>query len=289
MNTLTKHIEKHVEKRIVKFSRIGIYSLLALTSVMSFSNSWASEIDSGELDANAVIKKSNLASYYAGDDGSAEARMLIVDAKGNKQMRQFSILRKDKVDQGDQDMMVFFSRPTDVKGTVFRVAKKVERDDDRWLYLPALDLVKRISAGDKRTSFVGSHFFYEDVSGRNPKEDNFSFYRDSSDSNSFFIKGEPKDPNTVEFAYYQAEIDKTTFLPMLVTYFDQKGNKLRQMSVLKVKNIQDKPTVVHSRIEQFSDNSYTEMRFRNVKYDVGLPQSVFSERSLKSPPKAWLN
>ena len=280
MNTLTKHIDKLL--------RIGVYSLLLLTSVMSFSNSSASEANAEVLDAYTVIEKSNLASYYAGDDGSAEARMLIVDAKGNKQMRQFSILRKDKVDQGDQDMMVFFSRPTDVKGTVFRVAKKVARDDDRWLYLPALDLVKRISAGDKRTSFVGSHFFYEDVSGRNPKEDNFSFYRDSSASNSFFIKGEPKDPNSVEFAYYQAEIDKTTFLPMLVTYFDQHGKKLRQMSVLKVKSIQGKPTVVHSKIEQFSDNSYTEMRFRNVKYDVGLPQSVFSERSLKSPPKAWL-
>jgi hypothetical protein len=66
---------------------------------------------------------------------------------------------------GDQDFMVFFSRPSDVRGTVFLVAKHVDRDDDRWLYLPGLDLVRRISAGDKRTSFVGSHFFYEDVSG----------------------------------------------------------------------------------------------------------------------------
>ncbi len=37
--------------------------------------------------------------------------------------------------------------------------------------LPDLDLVKRIAAGDKRTSFVGSHFLYEDISGRAVQED----------------------------------------------------------------------------------------------------------------------
>ncbi len=237
-------------------------------------------------DPKAIISKANLASYYAADDGKAQARMKIVDAQGNKQLRQFIILRKDRADQGDQDMLVFFSRPTDVKGTIFRVAKKINSDDDRWLYLPALDLVKRISAGDKRTSFVGAHFFYEDVSGRNPAQDNFTLLY--TDEQFYTVKGIPKDPNSVEFAYYQAKISKTTFLPMDVIYFNQQAEKIRQMSVLKTKLIDGFTTVMHSKITQFSDNSYTEMQFRQVKYNVGLPDSIFSERSLRNPPKAWL-
>ncbi|MEW6990313.1 outer membrane lipoprotein-sorting protein [Colwelliaceae bacterium 6441] len=238
------------------------------------------------VDVNDIIKKSNLASYYSGKDGSAQARMIIVDAKGNKQMRQFTILRKDQADLGDQDMLVFFSRPTDVKGTVFRVTKKVEGDDDRWLYLPALDLVKRISAGDKRTSFVGAHFYYEDVSGRNPAEDSFSLLTDDGDS--FLIKAAPKDPSTVEYAYYQITINKETYLPMQAQYFNEQGKVIREMQVLKVDNVQGFPTVVHAKMTQLTDGSYTEMQFRNVKYDVGLPDSIFSERSLRTPPKAWL-
>lgn len=238
------------------------------------------------VDVNDIIKKSNLASYYAGDDGSAQARMIIVDAKGNKQMRQFTILRKDQEDLGNQDMLVFFSRPTDVQGTVFRVTKKVQGDDDRWLYLPALDLVKRISAGDKRTSFVGAHFYYEDVSGRNPAEDNFTLL--NSDGDSFLIKAEPKDSSTVEYAYYQLAIDKNTYLPMQAKYFDQQNNLIREMQVLSVDNIDGFPTVLHAKITQHSDGSYTEMQFRNVKYNVGLPDNIFSERSLRTPPKAWL-
>ncbi len=239
------------------------------------------------VDVNEIIAKSNLASYYAGDDGRAQARMIIVDAQGNKQMRQFTILRKDQADLGNQDMLVFFSKPTDVKGTIFRVTKKVTEDDDRWLYLPALDLVKRISAGDKRTSFVGAHFYYEDVSGRNPAEDNFTLL--SEQDESYLIKAEPKDPSSVEYAYYQITIDKRTYIPMQVQYFNSEQKIIREMKVLKLGEVQGFPTVLHAKITQMSDGSYTEMQFRNVTYNIGLPDSIFSERSLRTPPKAWLN
>jgi outer membrane lipoprotein-sorting protein len=236
--------------------------------------------------ANEIITKANLASYYSADDGSAQARMIIVDSQGNKQMRQFSILRKDQADLGNQDMLVFFSRPTDVAGTVFRVVKKVTSEDDRWLYLPALDLVKRISAGDKRTSFVGSHFFYEDVSGRNPAEDNFTLLK--TDDNFYTLKAIPKNKSTVEFDHYIAQIDKKTFLPMRVDFYNSQGKKSRSMAVLKTKVVDGFTTVMHSKITQHSDGSYTEMQFRKVKYNLGLPDNIFSERSLRNPPKSWL-
>lgn len=261
------------------------YFTLALT-LMHLPVVVAQDLSSHDMTAQEIISKANLASYYAADDGSAEARMLIVDQNGNKQVRQFSILRKDIEDQGQQNILVIFSRPTDVKDTVFRVEKHVVQDDNRWLYLPALDLVKRISAGDKRTSFVGSHFYYEDVSGRNPQEDNFELIE--AVQSHYLIKGTPKNPSSVEFAYYQATIDKQTFLPMQVSYFDSNGQVFRKMSVLSTAKIQGFTTVTHSRIDQLSDGSYTEMQFRNVKYDVGLPDSIFSERSLRTPPLNWL-
>lgn len=235
---------------------------------------------------NDIIDQANLASYYAGEDGSAEARMIIVDENGNRQMRQFTILRKDQQDLGDQQMMVFFSQPSNVKDTVFRVEKQLKADDNRWLFLPALDLVKRISAGDKRTSFVGSHFYYEDVSGRNPKEDNFTLV--SEDKNTYTISAIAKDPHSVEFSSYTVKIDKENFLPTETVYFDQSKQAIRKMTVLKVQNIDGIPTVMKSRITNLNNNSYTEMQFRNVKYNLGLPDNIFSERSMRTPPKAWL-
>lgn len=259
-----------------------LFNFALLGSTLMFSTVGAAM----SLTAEQIISKANMASYYAGDDGRAHARMMIVDQNGNKQMRQFTILRKDIEDQGQQNMLVTFSRPTDVKGTVFRVEKHVEQDDNRWLYLPALDLVKRISAGDKRTSFVGSHFFYEDVSGRNPQEDHFELL--AAKDGLYQLKAVPKDPSTVEFSHYLVNIDQESFIPMEVTYFNKQGKASRKMTVKKVKEVQGHVTVVHSRIDQLADGSFTEMQFRNVKYDLGLPDNVFSERSLRKPPVNWL-
>lgn len=243
-------------------------------------------LNNASLNVNQIIANANSVSYYNADDGRAQARMVIVDAQGNKQMRQFTLLRKDQEQLGNQNMLVIFSRPTDVKGTVFNVNKKIEGDDERWLYLPALDLVKRISAGDKRTSFVGSHFFYEDLSGRNPQEDTFTLTKTTN--THYIVEAVPNIPSSVEFARYTWKIDKTTFIPMEVNYYNRNNENTRRMDVLKTQVIDGFFTVLHSKITQLSNNSYTEMQFRKVKYNVGFPDSVFSERSLRTPPKAWL-
>ncbi|MDV6316362.1 outer membrane lipoprotein-sorting protein [Idiomarina sp. HP20-50] len=239
-----------------------------------------------EKSARDIVEQAELNAYYAGDDGRSAARMIITDSQGRQQLRQFTILRKDKTDGGVQDLMVFFSRPADVRDTVFRVVKQVNSDDDRWLYLPDLDLVKRISAGDKRTSFVGSHFFYEDVSGRDTALDNYEIL--SETDNQYVLKGTPKTPGNVEFAYYHVVINKEHMLPVESTFYNDSGEAYRKMEVLKIETIQGHPTVTHSRISDLNGGGNTEMQFRFITYNIGLPDSIFSERSLRNPPVEWL-
>src|SRR5690606_38275237 len=100
--------------------------------------------------------------------------------------------------RSEQKFYVYFTRPADVNKMGFLVWKKLDTDDDRWLYLPALDLVKRIAASDKRTSFVGSDFYYEDVSGRDIDEDHHELI-DTTD-NYYVLKNTPRNPSSVEFA-----------------------------------------------------------------------------------------
>lgn len=239
-----------------------------------------------ELTADAIVEKANLAAYYAGNDGRTDARMKIVDAQDRVQYRQFVILRKDQAEGSEQSFLVVFSRPSDVRDTVFLVHKKPQDDDNRWLYLPGLDLVKRISAGDKRTSFVGSHFYYEDVSGRAPSLDKHELIK--TDGDHFYLKHTPIDTNSVEFAYYTTKIDRTTFLPMVVNYFKGENELIRTMEVLSVETVEGYPTVTESKITDHRMNGHTLMQFRFMDYDLGMPQEVFSERSLRNPPVEWL-
>lgn len=236
--------------------------------------------------ADEIMVKSNHAAFYQGDDGRAEARMKIVDAQGREQMRQFTILRKDRADGGDQDFYVIFSKPTEVNRTAFLVNKHVQSDDDRWLYLPSLDLVKRIAASDKRTSFVGSHFYYEDISGRNLSDDTYELL--SQDGQTYQIKATPKTPDSAEFAYYVVSVDKASYLPMKAEYFDASGNSYRIAEVLKVETVQGIATGTMLKMTDHKQGGYTLTQMRFVEYNKSLPDDVFSERSLRIPPVQWL-
>lgn len=274
-------------------SRMAISLFVSWFSVAGLSTSYADELTHSKEHVEEIVLKAEKAAYYAGNDGKSLARMMIVDSQGRKQMRQFTILRKDVVDDegvdtGDQRMLVFFSRPTEVQNTVFRVEKHTDlsTDDDRWLYLPALDLVKRIAAGDKRTSFVGSHFFYEDVSGRAIAEDSFTLI-EATDTH-YRLNAVPKKPESVEFTRYVVDIDKVTFLPTQIDFY--KGdNNYRRVEAVTVDIIQGYPTVVRSKVSDLETGGYTLMEFRNISYDVGLSDSIFSERSLRVPPRDYID
>ncbi|MBK1640187.1 outer membrane lipoprotein-sorting protein [Rhodothalassium salexigens DSM 2132] len=239
-------------------------------------------------DAQAIVDRASAASYYQGPDGRARVHMSITDAQGRERSRDFTILRTDidDRDNGEQRFYVHFSRPADVNGTVFMVWKHVGADDDRWLYLPALDLVKRIAASDERTSFVGSHFFYEDVSGRGPREDTHSLAQTTD--TYYVVDSEPKDPSKAEFARYRNYIHKDTFLPVKTEYFDGQGKVYRTYTVEQVETIDGHPTVTRARMADSQIGGATVMRYSSVAYDVGLPQDVFTERYLRNPPRQHL-
>jgi len=235
-------------------------------------------------DVESVVNKANLMAYYQGKDGKAKVKMTITNKKGQQRFREFIILRKDVKDGGDQNYYVYFLKPADVRKMVFMVHKHTDpkTDDDRWLYLPGLDLVKRIAAGDKRTSFVGSDFLYEDVSGRSLEEDTHEIIKTTDDL--FTIKNVPRQPDTVEFSYYNVSIDRKTFIPMKMEYYDKKGKLYRIIESKKIETIQDFPTVVKSVVSDLNTGGKTEMEFSDVKYHIKLGD-IFTERYLRKPPK----
>ncbi len=254
--------------------------LFLIFSAFSFSFSYSEET----LHVNDIVKRAYETCYYPGDDGQRKARMLIIDSKGNKQLRQFNIFRKDHSDAGDQDFLVVFERPSDIRGTVFLVNKHIKKDDDRWLYLPGLDLEKRISASDKRTSFMGSHYFYEDISGRNYRLDEYELIK--ADDNYYYIKGIPKDKASVEFEHFDLKIEKKTMLPREIHYFKAQNKLYRKVELIDIKKVDGYETVFKSKITDLETNGYTIVQFKQPDYNVGLKNNLFTQRSLRSPPKS---
>jgi hypothetical protein len=163
---------------------------------------------------------------------------------------------------------------------------ELEEDDDRWLYLPALDLVKRIAASDKRTSFVGSDYLYEDVSGRSLEADTHELI-DTTDK-YYVVKNIPKKPDMVEFEYYNIHINRKTFVPEKIEYFNENDKVFREIEALEIEEIQGYYTPVKSIVRNLETEGQTLMEYSDVQYDIGVNKNIFSERYLRRPPREVL-
>ena len=256
----------------------------------------AAEINAPSVET--IIARSNHASLYQGKDCQGTMSMTITDSQGRTRKRQFNILRKNGDTQDkEQKYFVYFIEPSDVRKMVFMVHKHVEagKDDDRWLYMPSLDLVKRIAASDKRTSFAGSDFLYEDISGRSIEEDNHSLVETTD--KFYIVKNTPKKPHSVVFSFYIARIDKRTFIPMEIEYFKNEGKLYRTVVVSEVQPVAtveggkqiSYPTVVRSLAKDIESGSQTEMIFTNPRYNADLADDLFTERYLRRAPKEVLH
>ncbi|NMB71833.1 MAG: outer membrane lipoprotein-sorting protein [Bacteroidales bacterium] len=267
---------------------------LAITAIGLLFGMGVCCAQSNDIDVNDIIRKANHMALYQGVDGKGKVTLVITDKQGRTRKREFNMLRRDEGESDmDQKYFVFFHEPADIRKMVFMVHKHAEpgRDDDRWLYMPSLDLVKRIAASDKRTSFVGSDFLYEDISGRNPTEDTHELI--TTTDMYYVLKNVPKNRANVEFEYYVAHIDKKTFLPMKIEYFKKDNRLYRVLESMKVTEIEADedgtkvkyPTVFVSVAKDLENGSKSEMTFSNVKYNIGLDDGIFSERYLRRPPK----
>ncbi|MFH1092599.1 MAG: outer membrane lipoprotein-sorting protein [Candidatus Omnitrophota bacterium] len=234
-----------------------------------------------------IIVKANNVAYYEGKDGRSNVKMTIADSQGRTRIREFTILRFDIADGKEQKYYVYFNKPADVQDMVYMVWKYTDKDDDRWMYLPALDLVRRIASSDKRSSFVGSNFVYEDISGRGLALDNHELL--SSEGDIYKIKNTPKDAADVEFSYFEVYIQKSNFMPVKAQYYDKQGKLYKTVEALEIKDINGHPTVIKSKATDLTAGSYTVIEFSKVEYDLGFEDDIFTERYLRRPPRKWLN
>jgi hypothetical protein len=237
-----------------------------------------------------VMKKSQASFLYPGADLKARVMMKLISKGGQERVREMMMLRKNYGESGgEQKYFMYFFQPADVRNMTFMVYKYPGKDADRWLFVPAINMVRRIAAQDKRSSFVGSDFTYEDISGRNLEDDTHSIVKEEKigTRDCTIIKSAPKAAE-MEYSYKLSWIDKATFLPIKEEYYDKKGELYRVFSADEIKDIKGHPTIMKRLMKNLLSGHMTEVSFLKADYNVGIEDSLFTERYLKQPPKRWI-
>lgn len=237
-----------------------------------------------------VMKKSQAAFLYPGKDFKARVVMKLINKDGQTRVRELTMLRKNAGEPlWDQKYFIYFFQPADVKDMTFMIYKYPVKDDDRWMFIPAINMVKRIAAQDKRSSFVGSDFTYEDVSGRDIEDDTHAIEREEKVDNrdAYVVKSTPKGADS-DFGYKLTWVDKASFLPLKEEQFDKRGAPYKQFTADEVVDVKGFPTVVKRTMRNVQTGHRTEVSHIKTDYNVGLEESLFSERFLRQPPRKWI-
>ena len=238
--------------------------------------------------ANEIVKRSLDAYYYAGADMRARVAMKLVNPQGQVRERDMTMLRLNIGRSGDQRYYIYFHGPADVKGTSFLVWKFPAREDDRWIYIPALKLVKRIAADDKRSSFVGSDFTYEDVSGRDLEDETHALIRKENHAGrpAYVVESRPK--GAADYAKRISWIDQERWLTLKEEYLDARNEPIRVFTADKVEQKGKYWTASARTMKNLQSGHRTEVVFKEVNYDAGLKQDIFTERYLRDAPAQWV-
>ncbi len=238
-------------------------------------------------DATEIVQKSQAAFFEAGRDFQARVKMTLLTREGQQRLRELTMLRKN-YPAGEQKYFIYFHSPADVAGTTFMVYKYPGRDDDRWLFIPAINLVNRIAARDSRSSFVGSDFTYEDISGRELAADRHTLLKEGelNGHKVYMIESTPQ--TQAEYARKVAWIDQATFLPLKEEYYDIQGALYKVFSADEVKEILGIPTATKRTMTNVKTGHKTEVVFERIQYNVGIGDDLFSERYLRRPPERWI-
>jgi uncharacterized protein len=226
------------------------------------------------------------------DDSEVVTRKLsmqLVDRRGKERVRDTVVYRK----YYGQEMrtIVFYQSPANVRNTSFLTwdYPEADRDDDQWLYLPALRKVRRISAADRGDYFMGTDFTYEDIKldGKLSISDyEYSLMENPEDTEQghFKLAATARDEETArELGYSRIDfwIDPSSWLVVRGEFTDNKGNLLKIMRVTQSAPVDGIWTRQRIEVENQKSGHRTIFSFSDIDYTTPVDDELFSKRAME--------
>ncbi len=214
-------------------------------------------------------------------DSISKMQMTLINARGQKKIRTMKMKVLEGKDE-DKSLMEFLT-PADVKGTKFLNYEHIHKDDDQWLYLPALKRVKRIASKNKSGSFMGSEFAYEDLSGFNVKKYNYDGEAEEVTLDSVAMYKTKATPISKYSGYTKliSWADKKTFLIKKIEYYDRKKELLKTAYFDEYKNFETVYRIGKITMKNIQNDKTTILIWSDEKIKNGLKKKDFHKRYLK--------
>ncbi len=224
-----------------------------------------------------------------GDKSISTMEMLLIDKHGKQRLRKMKnySMEKGEVTQS----VVFFLSPAHVRNTSFLTYdyNDSEKDDDQWLYLPALKKTKRIASSDKSSSFMGSDFTYSDMTSRDINDYSYRIAKESTvrDHKVWVMESVPKTQKTIDETGYTKSymfVRQDNFVVVRALHILKDGGKKKYMDVKKLEQIDGIWVATEIEMKTTKDKltlHKTILKLDNVQFNQDLDDNFFTVRRIE--------
>ena len=248
--------------------------LILFTAILMLASGLLSQDLTGEDIIEKVNAQINVSTSYA------KSKMTITTSSGQK--RTF-VSESWSKNHGEKNL-VRYLEPTRVKGQAILMLNNA---DDIWMFNPRTQRVRKLASHSKKQKMQGSDFSYEDMGGGDVFIENFSAERLSDEKkegyNCYKLELNRHDGADVSYSKLVLWVNKDNFVPVVIDYYDEDAPErvLKTLIQSEIQVIDGLHTAKKFVLINRNDSTQTEMEMLEIKFNIELEDSMFTERELK--------
>jgi len=246
---------------------------------------------SAEYSAEEVMRRVD--EREAGDSSVSDITLVLIDKRERQRIRNLKLYSKNYGE--DTKTLSLFESPADIRGTAYLNFdwNNSLRDDDSWLYLPALQRVKRLASSDTSDSFLGSDFTYADINGFEVDWYDYSFVNESEmiDGEDCWViemiaKSEFKDraEEATGYSKMQSWVSKEKFIQLRGQFWELRGNRIKFFTASEVELVEDIWTV--KRLQAITTRNDRQehasiLQIKSIDYNVDVADELLTTQAMQ--------
>ena len=257
---------------------VGSLVLAGLMSGSGAANSQAAQ----EMQVDALMEKNYQSTRV--DSSTSQASFRLVNASGQERSRVTFGATKLVGDGVANRRVIRFLAPSDVRNTTTLLLENPGKDDEIWVYLPAMKKARRLASNNKKNSFVGTDLSFGDLVGHRAKDWSHKLLKQETLAGTavYVVESLPKTPEIAADSGYSKRVSwvaKDSLVSVKVEFHDMAGTLLKTLensNVMLVDAKQNKFQPMQVQVKNHQTGHATFLMFEQFVANQPVSEAFFA-------------
>jgi uncharacterized protein len=263
---------------VLSSTLVACLVLVGLASSVGDANSQTTQ----DLQVDALMEKNYQSTRV--DSSTSQASFRLVNASGQERSRVTFGATKLLGDGIANRRVIRFLAPGDVRNTTTLLLENPGKDDEIWVYLPAMKKARRLASNNKKNSFVGTDLSFGDLVGHRAKDWSHKLLKQESLAGTavYVVESLPKTPEIAADSGYSKRVSwvaKESGVSVKVEFYDMAGTLLKTLensNVMLVDPKQNKYQPMQVQVKNHQTGHATFLKFEQFVANQPVSETYFA-------------